>query len=576
MQALNTILETHFAELNQIYTYLHHPFLPKAVSEDKPSYQKSFQQLHRQVENGDFLDVDRIADFSHRFYEFKNQYVKWYSQAHDEYYSSAVFQESPAIEAEPIVQVLKRFHRLESVVATPDWITIQEKILHLPTPCRRKADRQITTTPICECGFIPGQKIPESSKERIRLLAKDGIESVLHQLQTTFSWAIEEYLDGLNRVGETEIANKLSQLLTISAAQVEEVSYKLLELSTDRVINAINSAIRGKVLILQQQMTVKEIRKDFELWLTEGGEISEDTHIHILSKQEMPDFDRQRYRGADSIVHEDGIRFFEGFWLLAWAFQHDKIEWLDWVKGKYRIRSDDWEVILSLREQLASENDSAQMAIYFSRTQIISRLEQLVELGEMTLGELQGFILNETLLESLSLTASTYIVRKIAPTEPLPRESTEFLKSLRSHFCLNQWSHLRLLKHFLTTIELVSQGEAVTNLMKYYLSGGWQLTGLMEEVKQNNSLMNIIGGDRVNLLTNRVTVLQEQLVLGTEGVGKKELPFPYFSIKKFPKRLKESIAQSPVALFIVDAMRWDVCLRKRYRTTDWIIWQRWK
>ncbi len=570
LKTLNIILETHFAELNQIYTYLHHPSLPKAVSEDKPSSQESFQQLYRQVENGDFLEVGRIADFSHQFYEFKNQYVKWYSQAHDEYYSSTVFQESAAKEAEPRVQVLKRFHRLESVVATPDWITIQEEILHLPTPCRRKADRQITATPICECGFIPGQKIPESSKERIRLLAKDGIESVLHQLQTTFRWAVEEYLDGLNRVGETEMANKLSQLLTIPAVQVEKVSYKLLELSTDRVINAINSAIRGKVLILQRpvrtlidkisgkQMTVKEIRKDFDLWLTGGEEISEDTHVHILSKQETPDFDRQQYRGADSIVHEDGIRFFEAFWLLAWALQHDKIEWLDWVKGKYRIRSDDWEIILSLREQLASENDSAQMAIYFSRTQIVSRLEQLVEIGEMTLGELQGFILNETLLESLSLTASTYIARKIAPTEPLPRESIPFLKSLRSHSCLNQWSHLVLLKHFLTTIELVSQGEAVTNRMKYYLSGGWQLTGLLEEVKQNNSLMNIISDDRVNLLTDRITVLQEQLVLGTEGVGKKELPFPYFSIKKFPKRLKESIAQSPVVLFIVDAMRWDV------------------
>ncbi|MCH8010889.1 MAG: hypothetical protein IIA61_02910 [Candidatus Marinimicrobia bacterium] len=567
---LISLFETRFSELNQIYVYLQHPSLTKVISNTTPEVQQSFQQLYRNLENGDFLPKGNVSDFTQQFYEFRTDHIGLYSKAHATYYSRDVFHASTTVESEPAVRLLKQFHSLESVVATPDWIAVQERILRLEEPCRHPLKQQLATLPICECGFIPGQELPESQAERIRDMAMEGVQSVLRQLQTAFRWAIEEYLVNLNRVGQTKTADRLTKLLNIPVEQVEKHFSRLTPLVTEELISAINSAIRGKVLILQRQvkmltqriagrqMTLKEVRTLFDEWLMEGESIGEDTYIHILGDEELPEFDRRFYRRAEEIIREKGFRFFEAFWLLAWAGQHGKREWLDWVQNRYRIQSHDFSVVASVREELSNRDDADRMAIYLIRAQMTSRLMQLIGPQEMSLDELQDFVLNERFLEPLSLEAAKQLILRIAPTEPLTSESTPFLNRLRSHPKVERWSHLTLLERFLTAIDLITNGEAAENLMKYYLSGGWQLTHLLEEVKRMGSVVSISDTNRLDLLSDRGFQLQKQFVFSKERVGRKELPVPYFSIETFPKKLQQQIGKSPVVLLIVDAMRWDV------------------
>ena len=570
LQDLILLFETQFAELNQIYVYLHHPSLSKVISNTTPEMERVFQQLYRRVEKGDFLPKDNISDFTQRFYQFRTDFIRLYSEAHAVYYSNDIFRASETVESQPSVQLLKRFHSLVSVVATPDWITVQERILRLEGPCRRQLNQQLATSPICECGFIPGQEPPKSQGEEIRKMATEGVRSALSQLQTAFRWAIEEYLLNLNRVGQTKTAGQLTKLLNIPVDEAEKHFPRLLAWVTEELISAINSAIHGKVLILQRQvktltqrlagkqMTLKEARGAFDEWLTEGETIGDDTYLHILDDEELPEFDRKLYRRAEDIIREKGLRFFEAFWILAWVLQHDKKDWLDWIKNRYRIQPTDFSVVTSIREELTHKDDAQRMAIYLIRTQMTSRLAQLIGTSEMSQVELQNFILNESLLEPLSLEATKQLILKIAPTEALTPESTKFLQELRTHPSVNQWSHLFFLERFLTAIDFLSRGEVATNRMKHYLTSGWCLARLTGEIEQKNALIRILDEKRLQLLSNRVDQFRKQLVLGRERVARKELPLPYFAIGKFPKTLQQQIGKSPVLLFIVDAMRWDV------------------
>ena len=570
LRELILLFETQFAELNQIYVYLQHSSLPKVISNTTPEVQKSFQQLYRRVEEGDFLTNGNINAFTQQFYQFRTDYIRFYSDAHAEYYSNDIFRASTTVESQPEVQLLKRFHSLASVVATPDWITVQERIIHLQGPCRRQLNQQLATSSICECGYIPGQEPPESQVERIRELAREGVRSVLRQLKTVFRWAIEEYVLNLNRVERRKTANQLTKLLDIPVDEAEKHFPRLTSLVTEELISAINSAIRGKVLILQRQiktlserlagkqMTMKEVRGVLDDWLTEGETIGDDTYLHILGEEELPEFDGRLYRGAEDIIREKGFRFFEAFWLLAWAVQHGKQDWLDWIQNRYRIQPADFSVVSSMREELSNRDDAQRMAMFLIRTQMTSRLVQLIGIQEMSQVELQDFVLNESFLEPLSLEAAKQLILKIAPTEALTSESTTFLQKLRTHPHLNQWFHLSFLERFLTAIDLVGEGETASNRMKYYLSGGWSLTHSVEEIEKKNGLIRMVDEKRLQLLCNRVDQFQKQLVFSPERVGRKELPVPYFSIRQVPKKLQRQIGSPPVVLLIVDAMRWDV------------------
>ena len=570
LHTLVALFETRFAELNQMYTYLHYPALPKSISQAGNRIEESFKVLYRQMDEGDFLNDSIISDYAQQFYQLKEQYAEWYAREHRTFYSQPVYQTRAAAEKELAVQILKRFHRLESIIASPDWVTIQEALWQLETPCNRNVGRQLVTIPQCECGFVPGQKLPESQLDEIVRAARAGVLNVLQQLQTTYRWAIEEYLADLSQVGKAEIADKLARLLTFPTERFQRQHHRLGVLITDQVIMAINAAIRGKILILQRpvrslinelsgkQITVNEARKIYEQWLTEGETVDDETHIHILGELELPEFDRRKYQGAGEAINEDGIRFFEAFWIIAWAIQHDRETWMDWVLERYRLKSKDLNVITAIRQESEVEEDVSKVAVYFTRLQLMSRLEQLINPEKMTIEKLLDFITNETLLEPLSVTVVKNVFKKIAPTEPLSSKANDFLQSLRSHRCRQQWSHLEVLDHYLAAIDIVSQGETTANLMAHYLSGGWRLPGLLAAVEQKNTLLDLEVGDRLRILSDRSGKFHRRLLLGKESVLKKELPLPYLTSGRFPKRLLEQLNDPPLVLLIIDAMRWDI------------------
>jgi hypothetical protein len=569
LSSLVRFIENRFVELNQAYVYLHHPLLNRVLETVEEPLRDAYRHLYRELEEADFLAADRIADFSGRFYRFKERYSRWYRTAHDAYYGEPFFRAAARLPSEPPLRLLRRFHRLNAVTARPDWVTIQEELANLPSACKRDVERQLAAAPLCACNYRPGQQPVEKSLTTIRQQAEQGVQSVLHQLRTTYRWALDEYRTGLLEVGDRKTADGLERLL--SASREGTLPWEqLLEGTTGAVIEAINAALSGKILILRRsleeliqqfsrrQVTVREARALFEAWLTGGGEVTEETQIRIYSERDLPTFDPRAYRSAEAVIREEGVRFFEAFWLATWALQHERRKWLERIRDRYRVGTENLDTVAQLSREPDVEVDLPKVNDYLQQRQLLPWLEQMVRPEDLNGEELATFLLREEIVEPLSRAATRRFLRQVAPTEPLTKEQQDWHRRLLSHRRRELWPHLTFLHQFFETITIVSRGEQESNMPAFYLREGWRLDGLVDGLQQANRSQQLLAEDRLRQLTDRVGRLQASLVVGKQPVARRELPLPYWSLNRFPKRLAQRLNRPPLAVFIVDAMRWDV------------------
>ncbi|MBW2133354.1 MAG: hypothetical protein JRG88_12630 [Deltaproteobacteria bacterium] len=565
-------LKTRFVEFNQIYAFIQHPYLKNAVTAAGGNLSRLLENLYREITSGGVLKESSVNQAIQDFYQFQQEYVEWYSASHREYYENKIFQAPQALLKNPLLQVLKRFQRLEAIQAEPDWIAVQEQINRLPRRCQRNPERQLMNNPVCECGFIPGQEPPAADADSILKMAQQGVQSIFRQCQNTFRWALEAYQENLKRIGKNGAAEQIAVFLSFPPEQIPARFQELPSLITDDLIDVINEAIRGKVLILQRSMksltaqlsgrqkTVRDIRTFFEQWLTEGDTVSDDTFVQILTEPESPEVDLQAYQGVRHVIREEGIRFLEAFWLLIWAEQHRQTEWTAWVNQQYRVKEPDMEFLKTVARERVTAGDRERMSSYFENSTLSNQLLKLTQFRKSSVEQLLRFIIQEKMLETLSRTATEVLLKKIAPTEPLPEAVNVRQEKLQNHPLLNRWMHLQLLAQLTKLFQLIDHGDAAVNLMTFYLREGWRLMMLIDQLQQLNQGLELVPAQRLHVLQERVNHLREKLAFSTEKFSKKDLPLPYFSIHHFPKRLAELIAEDnyPVLLLIVDAMRWDI------------------
>lgn len=591
VQKLNKItrlLESRFVELNQIYVYLKNPHLktiaarfsgagapagPPAGTSPLGQMLQALENLYSEMSGSLLLlSEESVQKFTEKFYQFRAEYTRQYCEAHQAYYSDAVFDMAENLAAAPAIQVLRRFHRLETAAFEPDWISVQEKIGQLPRPCRRRPEAQLAAVPLCECGFIPGQKSPEAGVQEIVGMAVEGIRAALRQLQTTFRWALEEYESNLKQVGKPELARQLSELLNFPLDRTETQIGKLAGAASEAAIEAVNEGIRGRVLVLQRsikkltaqlagkQKTLREVEDIFRRWLSEGETLGEDTHVQILAEQESPDFDVRSYQGVRFFIREEGARFFEAFWLLVWASQHETPPWLEWIKNKYRIQQVDFVLLDAVARERVAAGDWERFLLYWERSSLPAQLEKLVQPSSHAAQDLLRFISRENMLEGLSRKAAQVAISRLAPTEALPESLAAFPEALRKHARINSWAHLRFLERYLAMLQIAGSGAGSANPVAFYLDSGWKIPLLLNFLEEGNQGLQLLPAERLHLLRERAEAVMQQMYFPLKHISRREIRLPFFDVYNLPKRLGESIAEGnrPVILLIIDAMRWDV------------------
>lgn len=149
--------------------------------------------------------------------------------------------------------------------------------------------------PTCSCGFTLGNSIPLPSLQEIEETIDLGIRETLEALASPpCQEKILPYLHGLEAIGEGEKSQAIRQFLCLSPSQrdfLEEIE----RLLTNQVIEGINEAFRGRVVIVERDLdqlykalrhrkyTITQVRKIFQEWLR-TEELAESPFIHFTGQ----------------------------------------------------------------------------------------------------------------------------------------------------------------------------------------------------------------------------------------------------------------------------------------------------
>ena len=149
---------TRFAEhLVFVNHYVRHTVVDRAVSEDR-EIEKLRNNLVQLLENPETLvmddDTGRLND---AFDRFRTVYADYYTKKHGEHYS--------CFEKKPLSRFAKRAYRLLQRLASIDVLDrpagletlFREMDVAKGIACRRNLAEELIRSPVCSCGFFPGE-----------------------------------------------------------------------------------------------------------------------------------------------------------------------------------------------------------------------------------------------------------------------------------------------------------------------------------------------------------------------------------------------------------------------------------
>ena len=114
---------------------------------------------------------------------------------------------------------------------------------------------------------------------------------------STYQEKLLPYLKGLEEIGEKEKASAIRRVLSINPERNEAFLSELDEALTPAVIQGINEAFRGRVVVVNRNLddlygalihrkyTLPQIKKILREWLKED-QISEETFVHFVGQEE--------------------------------------------------------------------------------------------------------------------------------------------------------------------------------------------------------------------------------------------------------------------------------------------------
>ncbi|MFW6386686.1 MAG: DUF6079 family protein, partial [Bacillota bacterium] len=244
---------------------------------------------------------DFLSELEERFREFRDLYSEAYSSEHRRKLSGERFKSYRKLKQGSPYQVLAYLADIEMISVRDDLIKVKRRLGKvLGRECERLNRSQLRHSPLCECGFKPGDKIETIPLEELHSLIAKGIAAYLQQLDgEEFRPRIEEYLDNMEQVGEKRFARPLRELLKLAEDAGDQIDRELVEKLEDllnrNVIKRINRALAGSVNLLERDLdslyenlvgrsfSPQQIRRIFRDWLEAGEKLDKHTYIKIVS-----------------------------------------------------------------------------------------------------------------------------------------------------------------------------------------------------------------------------------------------------------------------------------------------------
>ena len=250
-----------------------------------------------------------------QFEKFQQAYTKAYVNAHHRARGGSQFEPYDQLTRSRRYMLLKRLDQLEMISVEHDRRSIDQKLSSiLLHRCLRSPQDQIQAQPACSCGFYLGESSAFTPLRDLEKAIDLGIEETLQSLRSpAVQQKIVSYLEGLDLLEKKEEADPIRQLMELSPQDVSFID-QLDRILTPRLIQNINEAFRGKVVVVQRDLdklyqslvhrkySLAQTRKILRDWLKEDT-ISEGTFLHFLGRGEREPADQAQEAFGD-FLHE--------------------------------------------------------------------------------------------------------------------------------------------------------------------------------------------------------------------------------------------------------------------------------
>ena len=245
------------------------------------------------------IDEEAIRRFLEGFQKFRERYLQAYTEAHRKSRSGDQFVPYEKLRQSKRYLLLSRLDQLEMVSVRHNRSSVDRVLATVfSTQCHAPTGDLLQSNPICRCGYALGEETAFTPVREIEEAIDVGITETIEALHaSTYQEKLLPYLKGLDEIGEKEKALAIRRVLSINPERNEASFSELNEALTPAVIQGVNEAFQGRVVVvnrnvdvlygalIQRKYTLPQIKKILREWLKED-QISEGTFVHFVGQEE--------------------------------------------------------------------------------------------------------------------------------------------------------------------------------------------------------------------------------------------------------------------------------------------------
>lgn len=434
------------------------------------------------------IEVEKIKELLQRFHNFRENYIQAYAEAHRRNCSGEQFAPYERVRQSRRYQVLSKLAQIEIVSVLHQRQAIDQSLFNiLKRQCPTLSLEALQRNPTCSCGFTLGESVALPSIKEIEEAIDQGIQETMEALASPpYQEKILPYLHGLEAIGGREKSQALRQFLSLSSNQknfLEEIERVL----TNQVIEGINEAFRGKVVIVERDLdqfykallhrkyTIAQVRKVIQEWLR-TEELAESTFIHFTGQGYLEDrsLPKQTFLSllqADfphllSLLPQWGPQNFQKVMFLSLWMEENKISpqeffhifpflkkemaergdllWQEFSRAAQSLRQKDQNLFLSLAKEVENQEGFLEEIWHILRNKPIREVFQQETIFPSILREAFAKLLSLLPEKKEEASFGEGIIAGDIKTEPLGQMRTEMVAILNNYQLFSQkWQVLK-------------------------------------------------------------------------------------------------------------------------------------
>jgi len=236
-----------------------------------------------------------------RFDYLKQLYVEEYYTEHQKNLSGERFKLYNNIENSKDYQVLSRLSDIELISVKDDLIKVQRMVNRVVRQGCSKLNREsLNRSPICICGFKPGEQIHYVSLEEIHSVIGRGIAQYLKALDNKdYKDKIDDYLNNMEAVGEKRFARPVRELLEFALLNLSDINTDIIEkiyqILNRNIINRINQALGDSISLHERNLdqlyenlvgrsfAIDQLKQIFNDWLEEDQSLDKHSYVRVIA-----------------------------------------------------------------------------------------------------------------------------------------------------------------------------------------------------------------------------------------------------------------------------------------------------